>query len=240
MRLNRYLAQAGVASRRTCDALIRRGFVVVNGEVERNPARQVEIGRDEVFFKGHRVKLPTQTVVILLHKPAGYLTTVSDPFGRPTVMDLVPSDIRLFPIGRLDFDTTGALLLTNSGDLAHLLTHPRFQVPKEYEVWLRARPTPEELERIATGVELESGKIARGEVLEVTPQKNGFLVRLVLREGIKREVKRLFQALGYRVERLHRAAFAGIRVDALAVGRWRYLEDGEIAKLKEQAHGYSG
>src|ERR687886_398098 len=209
MRLNAYLARTGVASRRGADELIKAGRVQVNGE----PGALntfVEAG-DRVELDG-RPLAPQQLAYVLLHKPAGVVTTARDPQGRPTVVDLVRHEARVVPVGRLDADTTGALLLTNDGPLAHRLAHPRYGVEKVYEVELERAPDDEALRRLEQGVELEDGRTAPAKVRRVRPG----VIQLTLHEGRKHQVKRMCAAVGFPVQRLHRSRYAGLGLDLVA------------------------
>jgi 23S rRNA pseudouridine2605 synthase len=225
VRLNAYLARAGVASRRRADELIRAGRVSVNGETgQLNTA----VGRrDVVEVDGERVQLQPLTYV-LLNKPPGVVTTASDPHRRPTVVDLVPAEPRIVPVGRLDVDTTGALLLTNDGDLAHRLAHPRYGVPKLYVADVEGSPTAEAVQRLQAGVELEDGVTAPAEVRLLGPSR----LELTLHEGRKHQVKRMCEAVGHPVRRLHRARYAGLDLEGLAPGGWRSLDSGEVEALR--------
>jgi 23S rRNA pseudouridine2605 synthase len=225
VRLNAYLARAGVASRRGSEELIRAGRVMVNGEpaglatfVERSD--RVEVDGQEIA--------PEPLTYVLLNKPAGVVTTARDPQGRPTVVGLVGHERRIVPVGRLDADTTGVLLLTNDGPLAHRLMHPRYEVDKVYEVDVEGEPTDEELERLATGVELDDGRTAPAEIRRLGPAK----VELTIHEGRKHQVKRMLAAVGHPVTRLHRSSYAGLTADGLAPGEWRELDAGEVAGLR--------
>jgi 23S rRNA pseudouridine2605 synthase len=225
MRLNAYLARAGVASRRGADELIQAGRVRVNGEVA-GLATYVQ-ARDRVELDGEPLEVEPLTYV-LLHKPAGVVTTARDPQGRPTVVGLVGHEHRVVPVGRLDADTTGALLLTNDGPLAHRLMHPRYEVDKVYEVEVEGEPSGEALVRLAGGVELEDGKTAPATVERVGPSS----LLLTIHEGRKHQVKRMLEAVGYPVLRLHRSGYAGLTLDELAPGEWRELMPDEVAKLR--------
>ncbi len=229
MRLNAYLARAGVASRRRADELIEAGRVRVNGEVGRlNTA--VRPG-DVVEVDGRAVELQPLRYV-LLHKPAGVLTTARDPQGRPTVVDLVSVDARVVPVGRLDADTTGALVLTNDGPLAHRLAHPRYGVPKVYEAVVEGSPGPEELRTLREGVDLEDGRTAPADVRVLGRDAVSTTLRLTLHEGRKHQVKRMCAAVGHPVTRLHRSAYAGLGLDGLRPGDWRELAADEVAALR--------
>ncbi len=226
MRLNAYLARAGVASRRGADELIRAGRVRVNGEVA---GLATFVGpKDVVELDGARLA-PEPLAYVLLHKPAGVVTTARDPQGRPTVVDLVRHESRVVPVGRLDADTTGALLLSNDGPLAHRLAHPRYEVDKVYEVEVEGRPDDEALRQLAEGVELEDGRTAPAQVRRLGPSK----IELVLHEGRKHQVKRMCEAVGHSVRRLHRRSYAGLNVDDLEAGAWRDLAVDEIKRLRQ-------
>jgi pseudouridine synthase len=225
MRLNAYLARAGVASRRRADELIKAGRVRVNGEP----------GRLNTFVQtGDRVEVDGEPVAaqrlayVLLHKPAGTVTTAHDPQGRPTVVDLVDLPERVVPVGRLDVDTTGALLLTNDGPLAHRLAHPRYGVEKTYEVDVEGEPDGTALRALAEGVELEDGRTAPARVRRLAPTT----IELTIHEGRNRQVKRMFDAIGHPVRRLHRSAYAGLTLEGLEPGRWRELEPSEVVRLR--------
>jgi 23S rRNA pseudouridine2605 synthase len=225
VRLNAFLARAGVASRRGADELIRGGRVRVNGEVAGLATRVG--GHDRVEVDGSPVTLQ-ELAYVLLHKPAGVVTTARDPHGRPTVVGLVELDRRVVPVGRLDADTTGALLLTNDGPLAHRLMHPRFGVEKTYEVEVEGEPPAEALRRLRTGIELEDGPSAPAEARRLGPSR----LELTLHEGRKHQVKRMCAAVGHPVTRLHRRAYAGLTLKGLAPGEWRELTPAEIEALR--------
>jgi pseudouridine synthase len=225
VRLNAYLARAGVASRRGVEELIRAGRVRVNGEVA-GLATFVEAG-DRVELDGRALE-PEALAYVLLHKPAGVVTTASDPHGRPTVVDLVKLPQRVVPVGRLDADTTGALLLTNDGPLAHRLAHPRYEVDKVYEAEVEGEPDDEALRRLAEGVELEDGRTAPAAVRRLGPSR----LELTLHEGRKHQVKRMCEAVGHPVTRLHRRGYAGLSLGGLAPGAWRELTAAEVAALR--------
>jgi pseudouridine synthase len=224
VRLNAFLARAGVASRRRADELIKAGRVTVNGE----PGQlNTFVGRsDRVAVDGQPVAAQ-RLAYVLLHKPAATVTTASDPQGRPTVVDLVDLPERVVPVGRLDVDTTGALLLTNDGRLAHRLAHPRYGVEKVYEVDVEGEPDAEALRVLAEGIELEDGMTAPATVLCLAPSR----LELTLHEGRNRQVKRMLAAVGHPVQRLHRTRYAGLTVEGLEPGRWRELEPSEVRRL---------
>jgi pseudouridine synthase len=225
VRLNAYLARAGVASRRGSEELIRAGRVRVNGEVA-GLATFVEAG-DRVELDGTELA-PEPLAYVLLHKPEGVVTTARDPHGRPTVVGLVGHAQRVVPVGRLDVDTTGVLVLTNDGPLAHRLAHPRYEVDKVYEAEVEGEPDDDALRRLAEGVELDDGRTAPAGVRRLGPSS----LELTLHEGRKHQVKRMCEAVGHPVTRLHRREYAGLTVDGLAPGEWRDLTDAEVGALR--------
>jgi 23S rRNA pseudouridine2605 synthase len=227
VRLNAYLARAGVASRRKADELIKAGRVTVNGRPgELNTFVE---SRDRVTVDGAPVALQ-QLAYRLLHKPAGVVTTASDPHGRPTVVGLVPGEPRVVPVGRLDADTTGALLLTNDGELAHRLAHPRYGVEKVYEAEVAGEPSDDALALLALGIELDDGPTAPAAVRRLGPSR----VELAIHEGRNRQVRRMLEAVGYPVLRLHRSRYAGLGLAGLEPGAWRDLEASELAAIRSQ------
>ena len=225
MRLNAYLARSGVASRRKADELIKAGRVRVNGEPgELNTF--VELG-DRVEVDGREVSAQ-RLAYVLLHKPAGVVTTASDPQGRPTVVELVDQDVRVVPVGRLDVDTTGALLLTNDGNLAHRLAHPRYEVEKVYEAEVEGEPSEEALHRLAEGVDLEDGMTAPADIRHTGPST----IELSIHEGRNRMVRRMLEAVGHPARRLHRSRYAGLTLEGLAAGESRALSAPEVERLE--------
>jgi 23S rRNA pseudouridine2605 synthase len=225
VRLNAYLARAGVASRRGADELIKAGRVLVNGE----PGQLntfVEAG-DTVELDGKPLA-PQRLAYLLLHKPAGVVTTVHDPHGRPTVVELVPREPRVVPVGRLDADTTGALLLTNDGELAHRLAHPRYEVEKLYEAEVDGTPDAAALRRLEQGVDLDDGPTAPARARRLGPHR----VELAIHEGRKHQVKRMLEAVGHPVRRLHRSRYAGLDLGGLEPGSWRELTQDEVETLR--------
>jgi len=227
MRLAKFLATAGVASRRASEEIVRAGRVSVDGQTITDPARDVGPD-DEVTVDGKRVSATRERVVYALNKPAGVVSTARDPQGRPTVVTLVPQTERLYPVGRLDIDTTGLILLTNQGDLAHRLTHPRFEVEKTYRVVVAGPALGERaLRALREGVELDDGRTAPARVRRVS----GDTLELTLHEGRKRQVKRMCEAVGHRVKRLERIRLGPLELGGLPRGRWRKLSDAEVEAL---------
>jgi 23S rRNA pseudouridine2605 synthase len=225
MRLNAFLARAGVASRRSADELIKAGRVTVNGEP--GQLNSVVGAHDLVAVDGQDVARQRLRYV-LLHKPAGVVTTARDPQGRPTVVELVPAEPRVVPVGRLDADTTGALLLTNDGQLAHRLAHPRYGVEKTYVADVEGDPDEDGLCRLREGLELDDGRTAPARARRLGRGR----VELVLHEGRKHQVKRMLAAVGHPVTRLHRSAYAGLTLEGLEPAEWRELEPFEVERLR--------
>jgi 23S rRNA pseudouridine2605 synthase len=228
VRLNAFLARAGVASRRRSDELIRAGRVRVNGRP--GQLNSVVGRRDSVEVDGKPVQLQPLTYV-LLHKPADAVTTVRDPQRRRTVVDLVDHPARVVPVGRLDADTTGALLLTNDGDLAHRLAHPRYEIEKVYVADVEGEPDDTTLARLAEGITLDDGATAPARVRRIGPRR----IEVELHEGRKHQVKRMLEAVGHPVRRLHRSRYAGLDLRGLAPGEWRELTREEVEALRKLA-----
>jgi 23S rRNA pseudouridine2605 synthase len=230
VRLNAYLARAGVSSRRGADELIKAGRVTVNGE--RGQLNTFVEQTDRVEVDGSAVA-PQGLAYVLLHKPAGVVTTAHDPQRRPTVVDLVRHDARVVPVGRLDADTTGALLLTNDGPLAHRLAHPRYGVEKVYEVEVDADPNDEQLRQLSEGVQLDDGRTAPARARRLGSHR----LELALHEGRKHQVKRMCDAVGLPVTRLHRPRYAGLELGDLPAGDWRELTEEEVRQLRQATGG---
>jgi pseudouridine synthase len=234
-RLQKILARAGYGSRRTCEQLIRQGRVRVNGQAVTLLGTQADPEFDVIEVDGKRVSLPREHTYILLHKPAGVVTTRCDAHAARTVMHLL-QDVTapVFPVGRLDADTTGALLLTDDGELAYRLTHPRYGVPKTYLVEVRGAVGEEAIRRLQEGVPLEDGVTAPAQVhrARYVTERKTTLLRLTIHEGRKRQVKRMCQAVGHPVVRLHRERFGPLTLRNLPAGAWRYLTAEEVVALQ--------
>jgi 23S rRNA pseudouridine2605 synthase len=229
-RLQKVLAAAGIASRRVCEGLIAEGRVTVNGEV-------AELGdkcdpvTDEVRLDDERINVDPERVYVMLNKPRGVVTTTDDPEGRPTVLDLVQLPQRLFPVGRLDQDTEGLLLLTNDGELANALMHPSYEVQRMYVALVPGPVRRETLARLRAGVELEDGVAKPKSLRQLEQERSKALLEIVMTEGRKREVRRMLGAVGLTVERLARVAYGGVEIGDLRQGKWRFLTQGEIGRL---------
>lgn len=230
VRLNKFLADAGVASRRKADELIAKGLVKVNGRIVRELGIKVHPG-DLITVEGKPVSPYKHLTYIVLNKPKDYITTTSDERGRKTVLDLIPLKTRIYPVGRLDRNTTGVLLLTNDGELAARLTHPRYGVEREYIVGLDKPLAPRDAAAIARGVELDGEKTGPAE-LTISPE-DPHQVSIIIREGKNREVRRLFEHFGYEVRKLHRCRYGIITVRGLARGEYRHLRRQEVLALRQ-------
>jgi 23S rRNA pseudouridine2605 synthase len=230
MRLAKYLAHAGVASRRAAESLVRAGRVRVDGEVVLDPARDVD-ERSRVEVDGRALAGPESTVVYALHKPLGVLSAARDARGRPTVVQMIPEQRRLYPVGRLDADSSGLILLTNDGALADRLTHPRHEVPKTYRVRLDGAPVSERaIAALRAGIELEDGPTAPAQVRRVG--QRGDRLELTIREGRNRQVRRMCDAVGHPVLELRRVALGPLRLGVLAPGEHRRLSAREVRELR--------
>jgi 23S rRNA pseudouridine2605 synthase len=229
VRLAKFLAHAGVASRRRAETIVAAGRVTVGGEVVRDPARDVD-DSDDVRVDGSALSAEAREVW-MVNKPAGVVSTAREPGERPAVVELVETAARLYPVGRLDAESTGLLLLTNDGELANRLTHPRYEVPKAYRATLRRPPSDRDLERLRKGVELEDGLTAPAEVTRLAERK----VEIVLREGRNRQIRRMAEAIGNEVAALRRVRFGPLELGGLAEGDARRLGEGEVSQLREAA-----
>ncbi len=238
-RLNKFLAHAGVCSRREADRWIAEGRISVNGRVVMELGEKVDPARDKIAANGLPVKAEEERAVyILMNKPAGRVVSVKDPFRRPTVIDLLGRlPVRVYPVGRLDLDTEGALMLTNDGELALRLTHPRYGVNKIYEASVEGEPAETDLDKVRNGIFLEGRRTAPARVKVLYRGRRHTLLRVEIREGRKREIRKLFEAVGYPVDHLKRVDFAGLTLEGLKTGEWRYLQKKEIERLRAIASG---
>jgi 23S rRNA pseudouridine2605 synthase len=225
------MAECGVGSRRTCDQIIAQGLVSVNDMIEKRLGTKIEEKKDKVKVNGKTIKPSQKFQYIILNKPKGYVTTVSDEKRRKTVLDLVKSKTRIFPVGRLDVDTSGLLLLSNDGDLAYRLTHPKFGVDKIYQVMLDKNLTETDKVKLTSGIVLEEGKTSKC-TIEFPNHHNKKLVKLTLHQGWKRQIRRMFAALNYQVVELRRVGFGNLNLKGLPLGAWRALTDEEVSRLK--------
>ena len=232
MRLNKFLARSGLASRRRCDQLIESGKVVINGRVLKNFSYQVE-PEDVVVCDGIPIDAIPNSRVYLMNKLKGYISTSSDPHGRKKVIDLIKSTDRLFTVGRLDRDTTGAILITNDGELANNLMHPRNKIEKVYLVASKIDIPPSEFNVLSKGLKIDNNITAHGKMLRLRKKEGLIYWEVILCEGKNHEVKRIFKTLGSAVIHLHRQSFAGLTIDKIPPGKYRELKTKEINKLSE-------
>jgi 23S rRNA pseudouridine2605 synthase len=232
-RLQKYLAAAGVASRRHCETLITARRVTVNGRVVDELGTKVDPETDIVALDGRRVRPSTAMQYLLLHKPQGYVTTAKDPFGRPTVIDLLPGvKERVYPVGRLDYETEGLLLLTNDGDLAYALTHPKHRIIKSYQATIAGAPDETSLQQLRQGVQLEDGPTAPAEVKLLEQGIDRAVLNIKIHEGRNRQVRRMLAAVGHTVLSLRRVGLGFLTLGNLPVGKYRRLNEKEVKRLQ--------
>ena len=230
MRLNKFLAKAGIASRRKSDELIQMATTMVNGKVCLDPAYHVK-KEDSVQFDGKKVIVEKKKIVLMLHKPKKVITTVRDTHGRKTVMDFIPSKFRITPVGRLDQNTTGLLLLTNDGDLQEYLTHPKNKVSKDYEVYIEGKLNMDQVKKLKSGLYIGYKEYGKAEILEQKVHKGRSKIILRMRQGKKREIRRIFHRLNKKLISLKRIGFASLKLGNLREGEYRELTHNEINKL---------
>lgn len=230
-RLQKILAKAGIASRRTAERLIRDGRVRINGAVILEMGHKADPSRDRITCDGKPIAFE-EKMYVLLNKPAGYVTTLSDPQGRPMVADLLTGiHLRLFPVGRLDLDTEGALIMTNDGDMANAILHPRFEVKKTYEALVAGSPSRDKLRLLEEGIEIDGVKTRPASVQVLKRLSNQTLVEIVIHEGKKRQVRKMFQALHHRVLHLKRTAYGKLGLGHLPLGKYRVLSQDDLKKI---------
>lgn len=234
MRLQKFLANSGICSRRSAEKLILEGKISVNGKIVTKLGFKINAKVDEIFYDGKKVELANSYIYVLLNKPVGYVTTVKEQFGRPTVMDLV-KDVKynILPVGRLDMYTSGALILTNDGDFIYKVTHPKNEVEKTYNATVRGIVDKDDVRRLENGVKIDdyiSGK-AKVKILKIDEEKRISRLEITIHEGRNREVRKMCEAIGKPVIALHRARIGNINVKDLAIGKWRYLNEDEIKNL---------
>lgn len=235
-RLQKILSRAGVASRRTAERMIAEGRISVNQVVATEPGTKADPGRDEIRVDGRLISCEIEPVYILLHKPPGVVTTLSDPQGRPIVTDLLEGvSERVFPVGRLDFDSEGLLILTNDGEFSQRLQHPRYGIPKTYRVKVEGNPGKRELQALEKGVELPDGRFAPSDVRLEKKNRGSAWLRLTITDGRNRVIRRAFETLGHPVCRLIRVAVGDVTLDAVREGDWRRLNRREVDRLMARA-----
>ncbi len=232
IRLQKYLAQCGVASRRKAEEYIAVGRIKVDGEVVNSPGTKIDPKMQKIFFDGKPVKPEKKKVYVLLNKPKGYVTTLADPQGRPIVTNLIKDiQVRLFPVGRLDLDTQGALILTNDGDFAQKIQHPSYEITKTYEVLVAGFPKQRELVRLEKGILLEGRKTSPATLSTIKKTPKATLVKITIHEGRKRQVRKMFQAIGHKVISLKRIAYGGLFLRKLPEGSYRSLTPKDLNKI---------
>lgn len=234
IRINRYISMCGVASRRKADELVLEGKVEVNGKVMTDLGSKINPNKDKVFVEGKQVAQVYEHLYLVMNKPKDAITTLSDEKGRTTVMSLVKTKQRVYPIGRLDRNTTGVLLFTNDGDFANQLMHPKFEVSKSYQVTLETPLTQEHAAQLRKGIKLEDGKTGPADVY-ILPKGKAKEIGIIIHEGRNRQVRRMFESLGYEVKKLDRVAYGPITKEGLSRGETRSLTRPEVRKLKEMA-----
>ena len=233
MRLQKYLSEAGIASRRKAEEQILQGKVQVNGKVVTELGTKVQPGKDEVKYENEIVQIENKKIYILLNKPIGYVTTVKDQFNRDSVLDLVKVKERLVPVGRLDMYTSGALILTNDGEFVYKVTHPKHEINKTYTVTLKGIVSKENIDNLRKGVDIGGyiTKPAKVKILKTDEEKQITRLEIIIHEGKNRQVRKMCEAIGHKVLALHRSAIAGIGVKDIELGKWRYLSKEEVKKI---------
>ena len=233
MRLQKYLAEAGLTSRRKAEQLIVEGKIKVNGNIVTELGTKVNPDKDKVTYNEKEVKLKEDKVYILLNKPIGYVTTVKDQFNRDSVIDLVKVKQRLVPVGRLDMYTSGALILTNDGDFVYKVTHPKHEIDKTYTVTLKGIVNKEDVQKLNDGVDIGNytTRPAKVKILKTDEEKNISRLQIIIHEGKNRQVRKMCESIGYKVLALHRSEIAGIGVKDIELGKWRYLTQNEVKKF---------
>ena len=232
-RLQKYLANQGIGSRRKCEQYILEGKVTVNGKTIKELGTKINPEKDEICYNGKKVNKQEKKVYILLNKPIGYVTTTKDQFNRDTVLDLVKVKEKVLPVGRLDMYTSGAIILSNDGEFIYKITHPKYEVEKTYNVTLKGQITDEEVEKLKNGVQIEdyiTGK-AKVKILRIDKEKSLSRVEIIIHEGKNREVRKMCEAVGRKVLALHRTKIGNIGVKDLPLGKWRYLKTEEINRF---------
>jgi len=232
LRLNKYLAQCGLGSRRTNDLLIQKGKISVNDKIVTQLGMIIDESKDQIKFDGILLNAQEPKIYVLLNKPTGYVTTVKDQNSRKTVLDLIDVKQRIFPVGRLDKNTEGLLLLTNDGPLCYHLTHPKFFVEKEYRLTIDRKISEKDIKKIESGIMIETGLTAPCKIIPNKQDKSHRTLNIILHEGKKRQIRRMFETLGYSIARLIRIRFANLNLNDLNSGKWRFLSQNEIQYLK--------
>ncbi len=234
IRLQKFLAEAGIASRRKAEQFILQGKIKVNGKIITELGTKVDPKKDIIEFENKKIKQENKKIYILLNKPIGYVTTVKDQFNRDSVMDLVKTKERLVPVGRLDMYTSGALILTNDGDFVYKVTHPKHEIEKTYTVTIKGIVKKEDVEKLRKGVKIDNyiTKPAKVKILKTDEEKNISRLEIIIHEGKNRQIRKMCESIGYSVLALHRTKISEIGVKDIPLGKWRYLSENEVKKLK--------
>lgn len=234
IRLQKYLAEAGIASRRKAEELIEQGKIKVNKQVVTELGTKINPQKDNVEYEGKGVTIQNKKVYILLNKPIGYVTTAKDQFNRDSVLDLIKVSQRIVPVGRLDMYTSGALILTNDGDFVYQVTHPKHEIEKTYTVTIKGIVSKEGVELLKKGVKIEDymTRPAKVKILKIEEEKNQSRLEITIHEGKNRQVRKMCEAIDHKVLALHRSKIAGIGVKDLPLGKWRYLKETEIKRIQ--------
>lgn len=236
-RLQKYMARCGVASRRNCEKIINQGRVTVDGEIIRDMGVKINPNIHSVRVDGKLIKPESEKVYIILNKPSGYITTVRDPQGRPTALDLIDGiESRIYPVGRLDFESEGLLMFTNDGDLAYSLTHPKYEIKKRYFIIVHGYPGENKLKALREGIDIGDYITWPAEVIALGRRGEDGLYNVIIHEGRNRQVRRMFEAIGHPVKYLRREGLANIDLGNLELGRWRYLSEREVRALKNSVY----
>ena len=233
IRLQKYIADCGITSRRKAEELIKQGKIKVNGQIIYELGTKINPQKDIVLYQDKKIKEKEKNVYILLNKPIGYVTTVKDQFGRPSVLDLVKIKQRVVPVGRLDMYTSGALILTNDGDFVYQVTHPKHEIDKTYTVTIKGIVTKQDVELLKKGVKIEEyiTKPAKVKILKTDFEKNNSRLEITIHEGKNRQIRKMCEAVGYPVLALHRSKISGIDVKDLPLGKWRFLSKQEVERI---------
>lgn len=238
MRLQKYMAHCGVASRRKCETMIEEGRVSVNGKIVNTMGIIINPQKDVVSVDGQTIELEDKMIYLALNKPIGYISSVRDQFDRPTVIDLIDSDIeRVYPVGRLDYDSEGLILLTNDGNLAYKLTHPKYNVPKEYFVVVEGIPSQSDLNSLRQGIYLDGSKTRPVVIKHIRDHQGMSSLRVILMEGRNRQIRKMFDFISHPVISLQRVRIANILLGTMAPGQWRHLNKNEVENLKSSVQG---
>ena len=233
VRLNKYIADCGITSRRKADELILHNKIMVNKKLISEPGFKIDPTKDSVVVDGKEIKLESKKVYIVLNKPVGYITTAKDEFGRKTVLDLIETEYRIYPVGRLDYDTSGLLILSNDGEFANRLMHPSFKIDKTYIAEVQGIVNKDELSKLRHGVIVDEVKTSPARVEIIKAGGNSSTLKIIIHEGRNRQIRKMFEAVGHKVKTLQRISLGNISLGKLKIGQWRNLSSHEVQYLKE-------